>query len=403
MHPLSFKRFLVVVLFSLLFLGGCSSVNDAASTLETVANTAVTQISSSPEPTSPALTAVAQPEIEQPALVQTQSSPQPQTPNTALDIALAQELAFINIYEQVNPSVVNISVGVGQGSGFVYDNEGHIVTNNHVVAGARQVQVFFTDGTILPATVIGTDPSSDLAVIKVNAAGVPAKAVELGDSDALRVGQIVAAIGSPFGLESSMTTGIISALNRLYPGAAGPDGSQFNIPDIIQTDAAINPGNSGGPLLDLNGRVIGVNSAIESPVRGSSGIGYAIPANIVRTVVPQLIQNGQVQHPWLGISGGNVTPNNAAELGVTADQRGVFISSVIPGGPAAQAGLQAAGSSRTVDIIVGVNDQPITTFDDLLGYVVQHTVVGQTIDLQIIRDGTSQTVPLTLQTRPSGS
>lgn len=403
MHSLSFKRLLVVFLFISILFGGCSSISEATSTLETVANTAVTQLGSSPEPTSPIPTAVVQPETEQPAAVQPPISPQPQLPNTAIDIALAQELAFINIYDQVNPSVVNISVGVGQGSGFVYDNEGHIVTNNHVVEGARQVEVFFTDGTILPATVIGTDPSSDLAVIKVNTANAPLKAVELGDSDALRVGQIVAAIGSPFGLESSMTTGIISALNRLYPSSASPDGSQFNIPDIIQTDAAINPGNSGGPLLDLNGRVIGVNSAIESPVRGSSGIGYAIPANIVRTIVPQLIQNGRAQHPWLGISGGNVTPANASELGVTADQRGVYINSVIPGGPADQAGLQSASSSRTVDIIVGVNGQPITTFDDLLGYVVQYTVVGQTIDLQIIRGGSIQTISLTLQARPSGS
>ncbi|MCA9901082.1 MAG: trypsin-like peptidase domain-containing protein, partial [Anaerolineales bacterium] len=187
-----------------------------------------------------------------------------------------QEQAFISVYEQVNPAVVNIIVGSGQGSGFLFDNNGHIVTNNHVVEGGGSIVVNFEDGRQLPATIVGTDPSSDLAVIQVDPGEISdIIPVSLADSDALKVGQIVIAIGSPFGLQSSMTTGIVSALDRLFPGAVGPNGTSFQIPDIIQTDAAINPGNSGGPLLNLHGEVIGVNTAIESPVRASSGIGYA--------------------------------------------------------------------------------------------------------------------------------
>lgn len=391
MTYISIKRLIVFIILGTVLMTACSPLADTATPFETVANTAVSQITDVPI-ASPAPTAVAQPEI-----------PQPQNLESALDIAMAQELAFIGIYESVNPSVVNIDIGVGQGSGFIYDLAGHIVTNNHVVQDAQQIQVFFADGTVLPATVIGTDPSSDLAVIKVNATNTQLKAVDLGDSDALRVGQIVTAIGSPFGLESTMTTGIISALHRLYPSEDGPAGAQFNIPDIIQTDAAINPGNSGGPLLDLNGRVIGVNAAIESPVRGSSGIGYAIPANIVRAVVPQIIQNGRVQHPWLGISGGNVTPANVSEFGLAPEQRGVFVSTVITGGPAQQAGLQPINNNQAGDVIIGIDDRPIASFDDLLGYVVQYTAVGQTINLQIIRNGALLTLPLTLQARPSNS
>jgi 2-alkenal reductase len=308
---------------------------------------------------------------------------------------LAQEQALIGLYERVNPAVVHINIGIGQGSGFVFDQAGHIVTNNHVIEGARQVEVTFADGRSAPATIIGTDPASDLAVLQVDAA-VALTAVELADSDALKVGQLVVAIGSPFGLESTMTMGIISALNRSFPEGT------FQVPDIIQTDAAINPGNSGGPLLDLYGRVIGVNSRIESPIRASSGIGYAIPSNIVRAVVPQLIANGEVQHPWIGISGSEVNGNNAQQFGFNGEQHGVLISSIVAGGPADRAGLRAANAStgQGGDLIVGINDQPVATFDDLLGYIVQYTAVGQTIELHLLRDGQIQVVAVTLQARP---
>lgn len=314
------------------------------------------------------------------------------------DDVLAQEQAFIDLYERINPAVVYINVGNGQGSGFVYDLDGHIVTNNHVVSGAQTLQVRFTNGRVVPATIVGTDASSDLAVIRVDPAGLGLTPVELADSSALKVGQIVVAIGSPFGLESSMTTGIISALNRSFPAGT------FQVPDIIQTDAAINPGNSGGPLLDLYGRVIGVNSRIESPVRGSSGIGYAIPSNLVQAVVPQLITNGRAQYPWLGISGVEVTANNAAQLGFSNEQQGILISSLVSGGPADKAGLRAANSAGVGgDVIVGIDDKTINTFSDLVGYIVQYTAVGQTIQIHILRNGQVQTVPLTLQARPSGS
>ena len=197
-----------------------------------------------------------------------------------------------------------------------------------------------------------------------------------------------------------MTTGIISGLDRIFPGATSPDGTVFQIPNIIQTDAAINPGNSGGPLLNLRGEVIGVNTAIESPVRGSSGIGYAVPANIVGNIVPQIIANGRVDTPWLGIRGGLLDANTAVALGLPADQNGVLISDVISGGSAAAAGLRGGNNP---DVIVSVDGREIVEFDDLLGYLVQQTVVGQTVQLQILRDGQLQTVNVTLTARPTSS
>ena len=321
--------------------------------------------------------------------------------NDPLASLFVQEEAFVSVYEQVNPAVVNILVGSGQGSGFLFDRAGHIVTNNHVVADGGQIVVNFDDGRQLPATIVGTDPSSDLAVIQVDASQInDITPVTLADSDALKVGQIVIAIGSPFGLQSSMTTGIISALDRLFPGAVGPDGTTYQIPNIIQTDAAINPGNSGGPLLNLRGEVIGVNTAIESPVRGSSGIGYAVPSNIVNNIVPQIIANGRVETPWLGIAGGLLTEEAAAALGLPADQSGILIGDVIAGSPAANAGLRGGNNP---DVIIGVDGRQIAAFDDLLGYLVQQTVVGQTVELQILRDGQPQTVNVTLMARPSSS
>jgi 2-alkenal reductase len=339
---------------------------------------------------------VAETAVEPTAAVIPQAPPA-QPANDPLADLFAQEQAYVSVYEQVNPAVVNINTGDGQGSGFLFDNNGHIVTNNHVVEGSRSVTVTFDDGNQLPARIVGTDPASDLAVLQVDASQISINPVKLADSDALKVGQIVIAIGSPFGLQSSMTTGIVSALDRLFPGAVGPNGTSFQIPDIIQTDAAINPGNSGGPLLNLYGEVIGVNTAIESPVRGSSGIGYAVPANIVSNIVPQIIANGRVETPWLGISGGALTENTAVQLGLPASQQGVLISEAIQGGAAAAAGLRGG---NTPDVIVGIDDTVVTEIDDLLGYLVQHTVVGQTVTLQILRDGQLQTATLTLLARP---
>jgi 2-alkenal reductase len=385
----SFKQFLAVA-FMALILSGCAGILQSDASVQPV---------SSVVETAPA---VAEPSIvipTQPAIVAAPSVTAPSVvdPLTSL---LAQQQAFIDVYEAANPAVVNINVGNGQGSGFVYNEDGYIVTNNHVVEGARRIVVTLSDDTQLPARLIGTDPDSDLAVIKVDAGLGELTTVPLADSEALKVGQIVIAIGNPFGLENSMTTGIVSGLGRLLPSAEAPNGSSYNIPDIIQTDAAINPGNSGGPLLDLFGNVIGVNSAIASPVRGSSGVGYAIPANIVDVVVPQLIQSGQVAHPWLGIAGGSLTADIAEALGLDRDQRGVLVNSVTANGPAAIAGLRGS-TGQGGDIIMGIEDLTVEEFDDLLGYIVQHTQVGQTVTLRIMRDGRSQNVPLTLQARPS--
>lgn len=335
-----------------------------------------------------------------PAPIPENSIPMPPSgiARTGLDDLLAQEQAFIDVYASVNPAVVHIATASGQGSGFVYDQTGHVITNNHVVQGAQQLLVTFADGSERAAQLVGTDPASDLAVLRLDPTGLPLTPVTLADSEQLQVGQIVIAIGSPFGLAGTMTTGIISGLNRQFPGAASASGGQFLIPDVVQTDAAINPGNSGGPLLDLYGRVIGVNTAIESPVRGSSGIGYAIPANIVHKVVPQLIADGRVDHPWLGIAGGTLNSTAADSLGLPADQQGIVISSVVSGGPAEAAGLRGGNQP---DVLVAVDGREIREFDDLLGYIVQHTTVGQTVTLQIIRDNALQNISLTLGSRPT--
>ncbi len=378
-----------------LMLAACGAVETAVTnpitqTISTMTEEAGPETAVQEEDT-PAETGV---EVDEPAASVAETAA-----NDPMADLFVQEQAYVSIYEQVNPAVVNILVGSGQGSGFLFDSNGHIVTNNHVVAGGREIVVVFDDGRRLPATVVGTDPSSDLAVIQVDAGQISdITPVTLADSDALKVGQIVVAIGSPFGKGGSMTTGIISALDRLFPGAVGPDGTSFQIPDIIQTDAAINPGNSGGPLLNLRGEVIGVNTAIESPVRGSSGIGYAVPSNIVNNIVPQIIANGRVETPWLGISGGLLTAEAAAALNLPANQTGILINEVITGGPAAAAGLRGGSNP---DIITGVDGREIMAFDDLLGYLVQQTVVGQTIELEILRDGQPQTVSVTLSARPS--
>jgi 2-alkenal reductase len=365
----------------------------------TVTNPIIQTINTLTEEVQPDTAVLAQDDsVAETAVVPETAIPQTTATNPLADL-FAEEQAFVSVYEQVNPAVVNIVVGNGQGSGFLFDTNGHIVTNNHVVEGSGNILVNFDDGRQLSATVVGTDPASDLAVIQVDASQTnDIRPVSLADSDALKVGQIVIAIGSPFGLQSSMTTGIISALDRLFPGAVGPNGTSFQIPNIIQTDAAINPGNSGGPLLNLHGEVIGVNTAIESPVRGSSGIGYAVPANIVNNIVPQIIANGRVETPWLGISGGIITEETAVTLGLPANQTGILIGDVITGGPAAAAGLRGGNNP---DVIIGVDNRPIIEFDDLLGYLVQHTVVGQTIELQILRNGQPQSINVTLSARPA--
>jgi 2-alkenal reductase len=382
-----------MVFLAALALSGCGSLSTAETeTVQPAVNTGETTTDTAVSANPPAS---GEPIAINPS--QTGSDEQPPLPEEAVETLYAQEQAFIAIYQEVNPSVVHIGVSGGEGSGFVYDQQGYIVTNNHVVAGGGEIVVAFADGSIVPAQLVGTDPDSDLAVIKVNVTAEELAPVVMADSDQLKVGQIVIAIGNPFGLSGTMTTGIISSLDREL------EGSQYIIPDVIQTDAAINPGNSGGPLLDLQGRVIGVNSAIRSAVNSSSGVGFAVPANIVQAVVPQLIASGAVSHPWLGITGSTLTQSASEQLGLGSTVQGVLVSSVVANGPAAKAGLRGADnfSTGSADIIMTINDHPMQGIEDLVGYLVQHTVVGQTVTLELLRDGNRITVPLTLEARPS--
>ncbi|MHB9034532.1 MAG: S1C family serine protease [Anaerolineae bacterium] len=333
-----------------------------------------------------------------------------------------------SLYVKVNPSVVNIRVTsqavnvnssdtpvyqVGEGSGFVYDTQGHIITNNHVVAGATSVFVTFADNTTYQAKVIGTDPNSDLAVIQVQSDAAHSVPLTLGDSDKVLVGEVVVAIGNPFGLQGSMTYGIVSALGRTIPASNNTNSSNaavYTIPDIIQTDAAINPGNSGGPLLNMQGEVIGINAAIESASNSSAGIGFTIPANIVKKVVPALIQNGKYEWPRLGITTFTVNAFVDQALGFSADQRGVMVVEVTPGSPAEKAGLQPATSTVAFegsqlptggDVITAIDGTKVNQFDDLISYLARNASVGQTVNLTVLRGGKTITVPVTLDARPS--
>lgn len=337
-------------------------------------------------------------------------------PQAVIEEASAEDLLLINIYERVNPAVVNIEVlragapGVGgelfpegEGSGFIIDTEGRIITNNHVVEGADEVQVTLHDGTIVRASVLGTDPYSDLAVIDIDLPPQVLHPVELGDSDELRVGQRAVAIGNPFGLEGTLTTGVISALGRTLPAE-----SLFAIPEVIQTDAAINPGNSGGPLLNAEGLVIGVNTAIRTTTGGNTGVGFAVPVNLVKRVVPRLIAEGHYDHPQLGIRGLTITPVLVEAMDLPVDG-GVLVSEVTADSPAEKAGIR--GGTREVsirgqlvrqggDIIVSIDGQETNQFEDLLSYIVMETEVGQEIAVSIIRDGEERVVKVVLGARP---
>ncbi|NLE44822.1 MAG: PDZ domain-containing protein [Chloroflexi bacterium] len=345
------------------------------------------------------------------------------TPTTVSDELMAEvdrlDALLVNLYERVNPAVVYIEVSVesqgvpvpmGSGSGFVIDLDGHIVTNDHVVTEADVVQVTFADGSIVDAKVIGADPYADLAVIKVDVSPDRLTALELGDSRTLRVGQRVIAIGNPFGLNGTMTVGIISALGRTLPAQLAQSEGFFSNPEIIQTDAAINPGNSGGPLLDSRGRVIGVNSAIRSTTGTNSGIGFAVPVNTIKRIVPSLIEKGAYDYPYLGITSDNrfTLAQLAGPLDLPAT-RGVLISEVTANGAAARAGLRGGNRNVAVagtnvraggDIITAIDGYQIADFDDLIAYLVRETVVGQDVVLTIIRDGQEMEVPLTLGRRP---
>jgi S1-C subfamily serine protease len=342
----------------------------------------------------------------------------PPAPSSSL-IALQDEV--VGVYQSAGPGVVHITSRSytydfffnpvpqeGTGSGFVYDTEGHIVTNFHVVEGAEELSVTLADETVLPAQVIGTDPSNDLAVIKVDAASDALRPIPLGQSEGLQVGQFVVAIGNPFGLERTLTVGVISALGRIIES---PD-NRF-IGEIIQTDAAINPGNSGGPLLDLSGRVIGVNTAILSTSQSSAGIGFAVPVNTVHRVVPELIAQGRYPHPWLAASMLSLTPRwveilRQAGMDVPVEH-GILVIETAQGSAVERAGLRAGEQMVRVgrqilpvggDIIVAVNGQPVQDSRDLTIYLETKTRVGDTVELTIIRDGQEERLEVPLDQRP---
>jgi S1-C subfamily serine protease len=331
------------------------------------------------------------------------------------------------VYQKVNPSVVRIEnlanqrfgrsstpVPQGEGSGFVWDTAGHIVTNDHVVRGADALQVTFSDGTTLDAKLVGTDPNGDIAVVQVDPSLVTLVPVELGDMSQVKVGEPAIAIGNPFGFEGTMTQGIVSALGRSIPAVTG-----FDIPEAIQTDAAINPGNSGGPLLNLHGQVIGVNSQIESSTRSNSGVGFAIPISLVQRIVPSLINTGAYGHSYLGMSGGTYTKAWAQALNLPADARGAYVMGVLQGGPASKAGLRAGTVDTNVllgtdgsgapaylqsggDLITAIDGQPVTGMEDLLIYMEEHTSPGQTVRMSVLRaGGQSATLSVALGERPT--
>lgn len=311
------------------------------------------------------------------------------------------------VYERVKDSVVMIrATGLGwvsMGSGFVYDTEGHIVTNNHVIEGARYISVTFLDGTSFSASVVGADPYSDIAVLKVDTKGITLKPLRLGNSTELKIGEQVVAVGSPFGLAGSVTTGVVSQKGRLLETEWG-----YSIPSIIQFDAAVNPGNSGGPLLNMNAEVVGITTAIQSPTGSFVGIGYAIPSSIISRVVPSLISKGSYSHSWMGIRGINMDESIAEAMGVDV-KRGVLITDVVKGGPADKAGLR--GGTRDVniggtivriggDIIIEVNGIPIRSFDELLSYMEERTSPGDVIRLTVVRSSQIIYVDVILGERP---
>ena len=329
-----------------------------------------------------------------------------------------QEQSLIELYRRANPAVVNVTTfmtvarpdspgnGVVQGSGFLYDSQGHIVTNNHVVENATRVEVTFSDGTTQEARILGVDPDSDLAVLEVDTVPTAVGPLPLGDSGALQVGQTVAAIGNPFGLEGTLTTGIVSSLGRVVPSGL----SQYSIPQVIQTDAAINPGNSGGPLLNLNGEVVGVNTQILTGdgSRANSGVGFAVPANIIRKVAPGLIDNGSYTWAWLGVRGATLTAT-IAEANDLGQLRGAYLIEVLLNSPAEKSGLRGAKREVEVDglivpvggdVVTAVDGQAIVSFDDLLEYIALRSEVGQALKLTIVRDGQERTIEVTLEARP---
>ena len=327
---------------------------------------------------------------------------------------VSKSLSLIEIFEKSEPGVVRVNVQRGEsedvtggiGSGFVFDKKGHIITNAHVIKDANKVVVTFLDGRSYNADIIGTDAYTDIAVIKVNADLVLLHPLSIGDSSNLKVGEPIAAIGNPFGLSGSMTSGIISQLGRLLPTE-----SNYQIPDVIQTDAAINPGNSGGPLLNMRGEIVGINTAIQSATGEFTGVGFSIPSQTVAKIVPTLIEDGEYKHPWIGIAGRDIDPDMASALNLK-DAIGFLVITVVEDSPAFQGGL--IGSDKTIevdgvnypvggDVILAVDGNDVRKIDDILIHLQRAKSVGDEMVLEILRDGRTTNVTITLDARPNGN
>jgi S1-C subfamily serine protease len=347
--------------------------------------------------------------------------PEPGAPTQAIppvivdsDNIIPQGGSLEALYQNVIPGVVAIRTRTGLGSGFVFDGEGHVITNQHVVDGTSTVEVAFSSGFKAIGTVIATDSDADIAVIKVKAPAEEIHPLPIGDSSSLLVGQPVVAIGNPFGLSGTMTLGIISGLGRTQPAHAAPDGGFFSTADIIQTDAAINPGNSGGPLFNLDGEVIGVNQSIRTEnindVTGNavnSGVGFSISINLVKRIVPALISDGKYNYPYLGISSNSDLGLAEVEALGLSQFTGAYVVTVVPGGPADQAGIRAGTQASGIeglnaggDLIVAFDGKPVRTFDELLSYLLTNKSPGDTVVLTVLRDGQTVDVSVTLGERP---
>ncbi len=328
------------------------------------------------------------------------NAPQPQGNGKALTTADLSDL-----YDRVKGSVVQIRAGDAGGSGWVYDNENHVVTNFHVVQGTENVEVILEDGTTLRGKVVGTDQYSDLAVILVTTTqSVKLKPLSLGDSLKLRVGERVVAVGAPFGLAGSMTQGIVSQVGRLLQAP----GTRYSIPNVIQIDAPINPGNSGGPLLNLNGEVLGVTSAGVTQTGGFQGVGLTIPVSSVKRVIPSLLAGGTYKHPYLGITGTDVSPTIAETMKLNTT-RGVLVVEVTAGSPAEKAGIKGGTRSANVDniptpiggdVIIGVDSTVVRKIDDVIAYSEEFKKPGDTLTMTILREGKKMTINIILGERP---
>ena len=332
------------------------------------------------------------------------------------DVTVGSNMSLIQLFEKAEPAVIQVNVKKiqsegateevpgGSGSGFVYDDTGHIITNNHVIDDALNITVTFLDGESYAAEIVGNDADLDLAVLKINARNSYLHHLELGSSSELKVGQQVVAIGNPFGLSGSMTTGIVSQIGRLLPQESG-----YSIPNVIQTDAAINPGNSGGPLLNLNGEVVGINTAIQSETGNFTGVGFAIPSDTVNKVVPILIRDGGIRHPWLGVSGIDIDYELAQIRGLDST-KGFLIVSVIEGSPADIAGLMGTETREMIDgrdvpmdgdIIIKIDGELVRKIADILVHLQMEKLVGDEMVLTILRDGEVMDKTIFLGERPS--